>query len=150
MVRYLFSIFLPISFLILIITDCTNEVDLTDDLSILKNKNIFSHVHLDKKRAISYKIKSREALNRNNIHRVYFYIEIPNGVTQDMLKAVAQKIVKNTITHEICHSINIDFGPYGYIDFAPFGEWVKAGDVPIENYRYYRFKYCFSSLPSTD
>ncbi len=59
--------------------------------------------------------------------------------------AIAQKIVKGLIQQEECHSISIDFGTYGHADFAPHGNWNKAGEVPINNYEEYRFKYQLTS-----
>lgn len=122
----------------------TDKIELSETSPIFENKEIFSH--LLKTEYISYTIRSRESLDRNNIHRVYFKIEVPRGVNQEYLSAVAQKVVKETIIHERCHSIKIDFGPYGYVDFAPFGDWNKAGEININGYRNYRFNYVFSSL----
>lgn len=107
----------------------------------LERNDLFSSA--DKSQEISYTIKERESINISNIHRLRFRIEVPNSISNEQIMSIAQKIVKNTIAHEECHSITLDFGLYGYIDFAPYGNWVRAGEIPIDNYKDYKFKYFF-------
>lgn len=107
----------------------------------LERNDLFSSA--DKSQGISYTIKERESINISNIHRLRFRIEVPNSISNEQIMSIAQKIVKNTIAHEECHSITLDFGLYGYVDFAPYGNWVKAGEIPIDNYKDYKFKYFF-------
>jgi len=108
-----------------------------------KSEQIFSIV--DKNITVPFVIKFRKDLDKGKIHRVQFRVEVSNGFNQQQLMAIAQKIVKQTLTHEYCHGITIDFGCDVYIDFAPFGNWAKAGEVPINNYKNYRFKCFFPS-----
>jgi len=97
----------------------------------------------DKAERIIYTIKSRENLDRLDIHRVYIKVDVPEKISHEKIKAVAQKIVKDTIAYEKCQSIAIDFGPYGYVDFAPYGNWLRISKNKPGNYRNYRFKYIF-------
>lgn len=106
---------------------------------VFQNKRVFSH--LDKCKDISFVIKSRKNLDRGDVHSVQFQVEVPHWLTQDQLMAVAQKIVKETLTYEQCHGITIDFTSAGYVDFAPFGNWDKVGEVPVNKYKDYGFKY---------
>lgn len=140
---YFFLTFAFLGLIYLIFATSAENIKLSEVSPIFKDKNIFSH--LNKLGNISYTIRSRESLERSNIHRVFFKVDVPEGISQKQLLAVAQKIVKETISHEYCHSIKIDFGPYGYVDFAPYGNWAKGGEVPISNYRNYRFNYVLSS-----
>ncbi len=125
----------------------TNETKLSETSPIFKNIKIFSHLH--KAEDIFYTIRIRESLDRANIHRVYFKIEVPTDINQEQLLAVAQKIVKETIIHERCHGIRIDFGSFGNIDFAPYGDWNMAGEVDIDRYKDYGFKYVLSSFDTS-
>jgi len=90
-----------------------------------------------------YIIKARENLDSMNIHRVHIKVDMPEKMPHEKLKAVAQKIVKDTIAHEKCNTIAIDFGPYGYVDFAPYGNWLRISNRLPNNYNNYRFKYIF-------
>ena len=114
--------------------------------SLFKNKEIFSH--LDEAKKISYIIKSRENLDRENIHRICFQVEVLKEVDDKSFMAVAQRIVKEIISQEYCHAIRIDFGRYGYVDFAPYGEWERAGETEPGLYEKYRFKYVLNLLLS--
>ena len=125
----------------------TNETKLSETSPIFNNTKIFSH--LQKAEDVFYTIRIRESLDRANIHRVYFKIEVPTDISQEQLSAVAQKIVKETIIHERCHGIRIDFGPFGNVDFAPYGDWSKAGEVDIDRYKNYGFKYVLSSFDTS-
>jgi hypothetical protein len=141
---------LGIIFLVLIYlvsSDLDYEKKFYNSSSILKDRRIFSY--LDKLDEIKHTIKLRESLNKGDIHRVFFQVEVAGDIHRERLSSLAQRIVKETIAQEDCHSIRIDFGPHGYVDFAPFGDWDKAGEIPLGVYRNYRFKYIFSSsLPS--
>lgn len=140
---YFFLTFAFLGLIYFIFATSAGNIKSSEASPIFKDKNIFSH--LNKLRDTSYTIRSRESLDRSNIHRVFFQVDVPKGTNQEQLLAVAQKIVKETISHEYCHSIKIDFGPYGYVDFAPYGNWAKGGEVPISHYRNYRFNYVLSS-----
>ena len=122
----------------------TNEKKLSETSPIFNNTQIFSH--LQKAQDIFFTIRIRESLDRANIHRVYYKIDVPTDINQEQLSAVAQKIVKETILHERCHGIRIDFGPFGNVDFAPNGDWSRAGEVNIDRYKDYGFKYVLSSF----
>lgn len=141
---HFFLAFIFLTMIYFLFTNYNDETELYATSSIFKNKKIFSH--LDKAEEISYVIRSRESLDRNNIHRLYFQVEVPKGINREQLVAGAQKIVKETISYELCHSIKIDFDSYGHVDFAPYGDWTRAGEIPINHYRNYRFKYVFSSF----
>lgn len=151
--RYLFVskplfvyFFLAVVFLVLIFflfTGSIEEIKISEVSFIIKDKNIFSH--LEKAKEAIYIIKSRESLDRKNIHRVFFQVEVQEGINQEQLLAIAQKIVKETISYEYCHSIRIDFGPYGHVDFAPYGNWIKGGEIPTGQYRDYRFNYVLTT-----
>lgn len=146
----LYYFLLGVIFLILIYlvsSDLDYEKKFYSSSSIFKDRRIFSH--LDKPDEIKHTIKLRESLNKGDIHRVFFQVEVAGEVNRERLSSLAQKIVKETISKEHCHSIRIDFGPHGYVDFSPFGDWDKAGETPLGVYRNFRFKYIFSSsLPS--
>ena len=122
----------------------TNETKLSETSPIFNSIKIFSH--LDKAEDIFFTIRIRESLDRANIHRVYFKIDVPTDINLEQLSAVAQKIVKETILHERCHGIRIDFDPFGNVDFAPYGDWSRAGEVDIDRYKDYGFKYVLSSF----
>jgi hypothetical protein len=151
--RFLISHPLFLSFVIVIVffaliylffVTLTNETKLSETSPIFNNIKIFSH--LDKAEDIFFTIRIRESLDRANIHRVYFKIDVPTDINLEKLSAVAQKIVKETILHERCHGIRIDFGPFGNVDFAPYGDWSRAGEVDIDRYKDYGFKYVLSSF----
>ncbi len=113
--------------------------DKRDIYNILDDKEIFSL--LDKAKEISFKIKYRDCLSQENIQRIYFQVEVPGKASLEQLKGIAQWVVKETLTHGDCHSITVDFDELGYIDFAPDGNWSKAGKVPVDNYKSYQFRY---------
>lgn len=92
---------------------------------------------------IDFEITFRKNFDQDNVHRVHFKVDVLMNASQGELKAIAQKIVKDTIEKERCHSIAIDFGIFGYVDFAPYGNWLKAGEIPIDDYKDYQFKYLF-------
>ena len=94
----------------------------------------------EKASAIPYEIQARNWTDFP-IHSVLYQVKISAPFSELRMCAVAQKIVKETIAHEWCHRIAIDFPGKGYVDFAPYGNWIKAGEVPIDNYRAYTFKY---------
>lgn len=142
-----FSFIIVIVFFVLIylfFVTSTNETELSETSPIFNNTKIFSH--LDKAEDILFTIRIRESLDRTNIHRVYYKIDVPTDINLEQLSAVAQKIVKETIIHERCHGIRIDFGPFGNVDFAPYGDWSRAGEVDIDRYKDYGFKYVLSSF----
>jgi hypothetical protein len=114
--------------------------------SLFKNKEIFSA--LDRAKEIFFTIKLRENLDRGSVHRLYFQVEVPKETDDKSLMVVAQRIVKETIPHEYCDGIRIDFGRYGYVDFAPYGEWEKAGETAHPRYERYRFRYILNPLLS--
>jgi hypothetical protein len=154
--RFLISYPLFLSFVIVIVffaliylffVTSTNETKLSETSPIFNNIKIFSH--LDKAEDILYTIRIRESLDRANIHRVYYKIDVPTDINQEQLSAVAQKIVKETIIHERCHGIRVDFGPFGNVDFAPYGDWSRAGEVDIDRYKNYGFKYVLSSFDAS-
>lgn len=91
---------------------------------------------------IPFKIQSRDTLY-SPVHSVLFHVDMQIPATRQDMCAVAQKIVRETLRHEKCHCIAIDFREHGYVDFAPYGKWTKAGEVPIDNYETYEFKYSF-------
>ncbi|MFQ6070458.1 MAG: hypothetical protein ACE5LC_08025 [Candidatus Aminicenantales bacterium] len=103
------------------------------------NKGQFSH--LQEAKNIPFRIKSRNNIDRGRIHLVHIVAEVPPGLTQTQLLGVSEKIVKAILSRELCHGISIDFVAGGSVDFAPFGNWAKAGEVPIDNYRDYQFRY---------
>jgi hypothetical protein len=140
-------IFVFFALIYLFFVTSTNETKLSETSPIFNNIKIFSHLH--KAEDIFYTIRIRESLDRANIHRVYFKIEVPTDIKQEQLSAVAQKIVKETIIHERCHGIRIDFGPFGNVDFAPYGDWSRAGEVDIDRYKNYGFKYVLSSFDTS-
>jgi hypothetical protein len=78
-----------------------------------------------------------------DIHRVHFKVDISEPAAKEQIMGVAQKIVKETIALENCHSIAIDFGNLGYVDYAPYGKWTKAGSISPDDYKNYKFKYIF-------
>jgi len=135
-------VFVFFALIYLFFVTSTNKTKLSETSPIFNNTKIFSYLH--KAENIFYTIRIRESLDRINIHRVYFKIEVPTDINQEQLSAVAQKIVKETIIHEKCHGIRIDFGPFGNVDFAPYGDWSRAGEVDIDRYKNYRFKYVYS------
>lgn len=91
---------------------------------------------------IPFKIQSRDTLF-SPVHSVLFHVHMQMPASRQDMSAVAQKIVRETLRHEKCHCIAIDFKEHGYVDFAPYGKWTKAGEVPIDNYETYEFKYTF-------
>jgi hypothetical protein len=142
-----FYFFIVIVFIILIFflsSHSNYEIKLSDAYPIFKNRDIFSH--LNKAAEISYTIKLRANLDRNGVHRIYFQVDVPEGASQEQIITAAQKIVKEGISQEFCHGVRIDFGRYGHVDFAPFGDWGRAGEIPVNQYKNYRFNYFFSSL----
>ncbi len=141
---YFLIVFVFFALIYLFFITSTNETKLSETSQIFNNIKIFSHLH--KAEDIFYTIRIRESLDRANIHCVYFKIEVPTDINQEQLSAVAQKIVKETIIHERCHGIRIDFGPFGNVDFAPYGDWSRAGEVNIDRYKDYGFKYVLSSF----
>ncbi len=138
-------VFFALIYLFFVIS--TNETTLSETSPIFNNINIFSYLH--KADDIFYTIRIRESLDRANIHRVYYKIDVSTDINQEQLSAVAQKIVKETIIHERCHGIRIDFGPFGNVDFAPYGDWNRAGEVDIDRYKNYGFKYVLSSFDTS-
>ena len=82
-------------------------------------------------------------MDRSTVHRVFFKIEVLKIDNKETLMALAQKIVKELLSHEQCHGVSIDFGPFGYADFAPYGNWIRSGEIPINNYKDYQFRYIF-------
>jgi hypothetical protein len=137
----LINFFLVLIFLTLIFLLSFNTRP-TKTSCLFKNKEIFSD--LDKAKEIFFTIKLRESLDRGSVHRLYFQVEVPKEIDDKSLMAVAQRIVKETISQEYFHAIRIDFGRYGYVDFAPYGEWEKAGETAYLRYEKYRFK-CISN-----
>lgn len=135
-ILFLFSL-IYFTFFVLIEKNFEGKVK-SDDLNSL---NLFPLV--EKAKGVSYMIKSRESFIQDSVRRVYYEIEVPKIISREQFMGLAQKIVKETIYQEKCHSIAIDFGPAGYVDFAPFGNWVKAGEVPLDNYENYKFRYIF-------
>lgn len=114
-----------------------------DDKKNLNSKNDDLFPLVNEAEGVMYIIKSRENIDSMNIHRVHIKVDMPEKMSHEKLKAVAQKIVKDTIAHEKCNTIAIDFGPYGYVDFAPYGNWLKISNRLPNNYNNYRFKYIF-------
>lgn len=141
LIVYFLLSFVFLTLLFIFFRNSMEDVKTFDISLVLKNTEAFSH--LGKVKELSYRIKSRNNLNSSNVHRVSYQVEIPKGVNKELLMAVAQKIVKDTIGRELCHSVTIDFGEYGYVNFAPYGNLFKAGEVPFDNYRNYRFNYVF-------
>ena len=105
------------------------------------SKNLFSL--MDKANGIPYVINSRKNIDTPQLLRILYNIELLIYMDHTKIKALAQKIVWETISQERCHSISLDFGPYGYVDFAPFGKLLKTGDIPPQDYENYRFHYVF-------
>jgi hypothetical protein len=141
----LINFFLVLIFLSLIFLLSFNAGP-TKTSSLFKNKELFSD--LDKAKEIFFTIKLRENLDRGSVHRLYFRVEVPKETDDKSLMAVAQRIVRETISREYCHGIRIDFGRYGYVDFAPYGEWEKAGEIAYPRYERYRFKSVLNPLLS--
>jgi hypothetical protein len=90
-----------------------------------------------------YKVLSRKNFVYNSIFRIQFNVEVPEETSTQQYMAIAQKLVQDTIRMEKCHSIEILFEDNCYVDFAPYGEWDRAGEIPINDYRDYKFKYTF-------
>jgi len=135
---FLVAIFLALIFLL------PSHTKLTKTSSLIEDKEIFSDA--DKAKEIFFTIKSRESLDRANVHRLYFQVDVPKEIDDKSLMAVAQRIVKETISREYCQAIRIDFGRYGCVDFAPYGEWEKAGENALPRYEKYRFKHILNPL----
>ena len=100
---------------------------------------------MDKKDIVPYIIKLRKNLDKDEIHRIQFEVQVSDGIKHEQFIAIGQKIVRKTLAYEFCHGITIDFGNGIRIDFAPYGNWAKAGEVPINNYQEYDFNYFFPS-----
>jgi len=109
--------------------------------NLIEQKDVFALV--DEAEGIPYVIKDRKSLDRQKYHRVLFQVEVSHTLPRIKIKALAQKIVKDTIEREQCHGISLDFGPYGYADFAPYGNWQKSGENPEVDYSNFRFTYVF-------
>lgn len=136
----IFLFFLVFSFSILVSISPDRSV-INEQIPDLKNERLFSLA--ENTSGMSYTIQYSESSDRNGLHQEYFQIDMPEGASQKKLKAIAQKIVKDAIDHKECHCIVIDFGIYGHVDFAPYGNWIKAGDIPLDNYKNYDFRYVF-------
>lgn len=106
------------------------------------DKRFFSHIKCSED--VDYSIISRESIDRRNVHRVYFKVKVEPGLSREELMGLAESLVKNTIKRERCHSITVDFGTLGNADFAPYGNWLLGGEIPIEGYDKYAFKYYFN------
>ena len=129
----LILIFLPLTFLVCVQEEKGNN--------LIDKEDVFALV--DEAEGVSYVIKERKSLDRQEYHRILFQVEVRNTLPQTKLKALAQKIVQDTIKKEKCHGISLDFGPYGYADFAPYGNWQKSGETLEVDYDNYRFTYVF-------
>lgn len=140
-----FSFFLGVAVLTLIFFLSSN-LKSSKTSSLFKNKEIFSD--LDKAKEIFFTIKLRESLDKGGVHRLYFRVETSRGVDDKSLMAVAQRIVKETISREYCHALRVDFGQSGYVDFAPYGEWERAGETHPGQYEKYKFKYVLNPILS--
>ncbi|MCJ7679486.1 MAG: hypothetical protein MUP70_02065 [Candidatus Aminicenantes bacterium] len=92
---------------------------------------------------VSYEILQRKTFSYSDIIRIQFKVQMAGNDSKQNLQAVAQKIVRDTILKNKCHTISIDFGRGGFVDFAPYGKWTMAGEAPILNYKDYRFRYAF-------
>ncbi|MBN1271575.1 MAG: hypothetical protein JXB26_04825 [Candidatus Aminicenantes bacterium] len=110
--------------------------------SLLLDDKRFSLAELAK--TIDYSIKSRESYDKRDIHRVYLRVEVHQELSRREFLALAEWIVKKTVMKERCHSITLDFGFLGNVDFAPYGNLIMAGAVPIDSYNNYAFKYYFN------
>ena len=133
----------PFLLLILLFLPLTVLVCVQDEKgnNIIERKDVFALV--DEAEDVSYVIKDRKSLDKQEYHRILFQIEVSHALPQIKLKALAQKIVKDTIKREKCHGISLDFGPYGYADFAPYGNWQKSDEKLEVDYNNYRFTYVF-------
>ena len=129
---------ISILFLPLIFSACIQE---EKGNSMIERREVFALV--DEAEGVPYKIKDRKSLDNHDYHRILFQIEVSHELPRIKLKALAQKIVKDTIQREICHGISLDFGRYGYADFAPFGNWQRSGDTLEVDYSNFRFTYVF-------
>jgi hypothetical protein len=130
---FLILLFLPLTFSVCVQEEKGNR--------IIEQKDVFALV--DEAEGVSYVIKDRKSLDRQEYHRILFQVEVSNTLPPTKLKALAQKIVKDTIKREKCHGISLDFGPYGYADFAPYGNWNKSDEKLEVDYNNYRFTYVF-------
>ncbi len=68
---------------------------------------------------VSFKIINRRDVDYQGAHLIYLHVQVPEGLNQTQLKAIAQKVVKDLIKHENFYSVSIDFGKYGYTEFKP-------------------------------
>ncbi len=109
--------------------------------SVIERKDTFALV--DEAEGVSFIIKDRKYLNIHDSHRILFQIEISNSLPKIKIKALAQKIVMETISREKCHGISLDFGRYGYADFAPYGNLHRRETIREANYDNFRFTYVF-------
>ena len=92
---------------------------------------------------VSYEILQRKTFSYSDIIRIQFKVRMAGGTSEQNRLAVAQKIVRDTLHSEKCHTISINFEDGGCVDFAPYGKWAMAGEVPISNYKNYGFRYVF-------
>ena len=133
----------PFNLLILLFLPLLFSVCIQDEKesSGIERKDVFALV--DEAEGVPYIIKDRKSLDIHEYHRILFQVEISNNLPRIKLKALAQKIVMETIRREKCHGISLDFGPYGYADFAPYGNLYRSEENMEVDYDNYRFTYVF-------
>jgi hypothetical protein len=103
------------------------------------HQNLFSLISLAS--SIPFNITQRSNIDYEGIHNIYLQVDVPEGLTQSQLKAIAQKIVQDIIQKEDCYSISVDFGKYGFAEFKPFVATKPLSAV--NNLENYSFTYIF-------
>ncbi|HHF43269.1 MAG: hypothetical protein DRI99_08710 [Candidatus Aminicenantes bacterium] len=102
-------------------------------------RNLFSLLSMAS--SIPFYITHRNNIDHEGIHNIYLEVEVPTGLTQTQLKAIAQKIVHDIIQKEECYSISVDFGKYGYVEFKPTTPSQSLS--ALNNLENYSFTYIF-------
>lgn len=102
-------------------------------------QNLFSLISLAS--SIPFYIAHRNNIDYQGGHNIYLVVEVPSGLTQVQLKAIAQKIVRDIIQKEECYSISVDFGKYGYVEFKPSAPSPTLSTT--NNLENYSFTYIF-------
>lgn len=101
---------------------------------------------------ITYELVKIEDISYNNVVRLKAKVIIPNQLESDLIKVLSQIIVKeyiieNTKVNAVAIQFyerkeDIEYGsmPVAEVDWAPYGDWEKAGDFSTGNYTYHEYK----------
>lgn len=105
----------------------------------------------------AYKIFSEEDVSFGNTIRVAERVLVPRTITEEGVKAIAKDIVQKGIASQDVNAIGIFFyykpeaSPeycIGRVDWAPYGVWSKAMEVPTGDYSKQEYYYdFFTKLP---